>query len=50
MIDPVLAALVAAWTTTMIVTTMFVIALALLRVWDSAIYFEALQEVLNLAS
>jgi hypothetical protein len=46
--DTALSALVAAWATTMIATTLMVAALALARVWDSGIYFQALQGVLNL--
>ncbi len=48
MTDTALSALVTAWTTTMIATTVFVAALALSRVWDSAIYLQGLQGVLNL--
>jgi hypothetical protein len=43
-----LSALVAAWTTTMIATTLFLALLALSRVWDSAVFFQALQGVLSL--
>jgi hypothetical protein len=48
MTDTALSALVVAWTTTMIATTLFVAALALSRVWDSAVYLQGLQGVLNL--
>jgi hypothetical protein len=47
MTDTALSALVLAWTTTMIATTLFVAALALSRTWDSAIYLQGLQGVLN---
>ena len=47
MTDTALSALVLAWTTTMIATTLFVAALALSQVWDSAVYHQALQDILN---
>ena len=37
------SALVAAWTTTMIATTLFLSLLALSQFWDSAVFFRALQ-------
>jgi hypothetical protein len=43
MTDKALSALVAAWTTTMIATALFLAALALSRVWDSAVFFQALK-------
>ncbi len=48
MTDSALAALVMAWTTTMISSSLFVAVLVLSRVWDSAIYFKGLQRVLSL--
>jgi len=48
MTDTALSALVVAWATTMIATTLFVAALALSRVWDSAVYLQGLGGVLNL--
>lgn len=48
MTDTALSALVLAWATTMIATTLFAAALAFSRVWDSAIYLQGLQGVLNL--
>ena len=39
MTDTALSALLLAWTTTMIATTLFVAALALSQVWDSAVYY-----------
>lgn len=45
--DTTLSALVLAWATTMIATTLFVAALALSRVWDSAVYLQGLGGVLN---
>ena len=48
MTDTALSALVVAWATTMIATTLFVAALALSRVWDSAVYLQGLRGVLNL--
>jgi hypothetical protein len=41
------SALVAAWTTTMIATTIFVAALAISRAWDGAVFLQALQRALN---
>jgi hypothetical protein len=48
MTDTALSALVTAWTATMIATTLLLSALALSRVWDSAIYLQGLQGLLNL--
>ena len=48
MTDTALSALTAAWTTTVIAKSLFLAALAVSRVWDSAIYFRGLQQVLNL--
>ena len=48
MTDTAISALVVAWTTTMIATTLFVAALALSRAWDSAVYLQGLERVLNL--
>lgn len=48
MTNTTLSALATAWTTTMIATTVFLAALALSRVWDSAVFLQALQENLNL--
>ena len=48
MIDTALPALVLAWTTTMIATTMFAAALAVSHVCDSATYFRGLERVLCL--
>jgi hypothetical protein len=48
MTDTALSALVLAWATTMIATTLFVAALALSRVWDSAVYLQELKGVLTL--
>jgi hypothetical protein len=48
MTDTALSALVVAWATTLIATTLFVAALALSRVWDSAVYLQGLGGVLNL--
>lgn len=41
------SALVTAWTTTMIATTIFIMALAVSRVWDGAIFLQALQRALS---
>jgi hypothetical protein len=49
MTDTALSALAAAWTTAIIANSLFVAALAVSRVWDSAVYFQGLQQVLNLA-
>ena len=46
MSDRVLSALVQAWMTTIVAITLFVTALALSRVWDSAIYFAGLRQAL----
>jgi hypothetical protein len=48
MTDTAFSALVAAWATTLIATTLLVVALGLSRVWDSAIYLQELQGILNL--
>jgi hypothetical protein len=45
--DTALSAFVLAWATTLIASTLFVAALALSRVWDSAIYLQGLQRLLN---
>jgi hypothetical protein len=47
MTNTTLSALVRAWTTTMIAITLLVVALALSRVWDSAIFLQALHGELN---
>ena len=47
MTDTALSALVLAWITTMIATTLFLAALAASQVWDSAVYFGAWQSVLS---
>ena len=46
MIDRALAALVQAWVTTTIAITLFVMAIALSRIWDSAIYLAGLGQAL----
>jgi hypothetical protein len=43
MADRTLSALSTAWTTTTISIMLFVVVLELSRVWDTAIYFRALQ-------
>ena len=48
MTDKALSAFAAAWTMTIIANSMFLAALAISRVWDSAIYLRGLQQVLNL--
>jgi hypothetical protein len=48
MTDTALSAFAAAWTMTIIANSMLLAALAISRVWDSAIYFRELQQVLNL--
>lgn len=47
MMDTALSALVLAWTTTMIATTLFVAALAFSQLWDNAVYVQVLQGVLS---
>jgi hypothetical protein len=47
MVDVVLSALVRAWLTTTIATTTLAAAVALSRMWDSAIYLQALQRALR---
>jgi hypothetical protein len=47
MMDTALSALVLAWTTTMIATTLFVAALAFSQFWDNAVYVQVLQGVLS---
>ena len=46
MTDRVLFALVQAWITTMLATTLFVTAVALSRIWDSTIYLVGLRQAL----
>jgi hypothetical protein len=41
-----LSALVAAWTTTTIAITLLVAALALSRVWDGAVFLDAVRDIL----
>jgi hypothetical protein len=41
------SALVAAWTTTMIATTIFITALAISQAWDGTVFLHALQRVLT---
>jgi hypothetical protein len=48
MTNTALSALVVAWTTTMIATTLFLALLAVSRVWDAGVFFQALQEAMNL--
>jgi hypothetical protein len=43
-----LSALFAAWTTTILASTLFVAALAFSQVWNSAVYLRGLQRALNL--
>jgi hypothetical protein len=47
MTNTALSALVVAWTTTMIATTLFLVLLALSQFWDSGIFFQALREAMN---
>lgn len=46
MTDTALSSLVAAWTTTMIATTLFIAVLAVSRVWDGAVFLRALHDTL----
>ncbi len=48
MTDAALSALVKAWSTTLIATTLFVAALAISEVWNTAAYLQALPEALGL--
>jgi hypothetical protein len=48
MTDTALTALIAAWRTAMLATTLLVAAVALSRIWDSAIYLQGLQRALTL--
>ena len=48
MTDTAFSALVRAWATTVITTSLFVAGLALARAWDSSIYLHGLQEALKL--
>jgi hypothetical protein len=48
MTDTALSAFATAWTMTIIANSMLLAALAISRVWDSAIYLRELQQVLNL--
>jgi hypothetical protein len=48
MTETSLAALMKAWKTTMLATTLLVAAVALSRVWDSAVFFRALEDSMTL--
>jgi len=48
MTETPLAALMRAWKTTMLATTLLVAALALSHVWDSAVFFRALEDSMAL--
>jgi hypothetical protein len=48
MTNTAFSALVRAWATTVVATSLFVAALALARAWDSSIYLQGLQDALNL--
>lgn len=48
MTETPLAALMRAWLTTMLATTLLVAALALSHVWDSSLFFRALQDSMAL--
>lgn len=48
MANTALNALVAAWITTALAISLFVAAVALSRVWDGALYLQALRRVLSL--
>ena len=47
MMDTALSALVLAWITTMVATTLFAAALGLSQFWDSAVYYQVLHDVMN---
>jgi len=47
MVDQFLSALATAWLITFVATTGLVTALAAESVWDSQVYFHALQDVLT---
>jgi hypothetical protein len=49
MTDTAFSALVRAWATTVIATSLFLAALALASGWDSSIYLQGLREALKLA-
>jgi hypothetical protein len=46
--DDFLSAFTAAWTTTMIAMTLFLMTVAFARVWDTAVYLRALPAALSL--
>ena len=46
--DAAFSALVRAWATTVIATSLFVAALPLASAWDSSIYLQGLQDALTL--
>ena len=48
MTDTPLTALMRAWTTTMLATTVLIAALALSQIWDSAVFFRALGDSMAL--
>jgi hypothetical protein len=48
MTETPLTALMSAWNTTMLATTLLIAALALSQVWDSAVYFRALEDAVAL--
>jgi hypothetical protein len=49
MTDTAFSALVRAWATTVIATSLFLAALALASAWDSSIYLQGLREALKRA-
>jgi hypothetical protein len=48
MTETPLAALVRAWKATMLATALLIVALAISDVWDSAVFFRALQQTMAL--
>jgi hypothetical protein len=47
MTDTAFSALVTAWTATFVATSLLWTALAMSRLWDSAIYLSSLQQVMQ---
>jgi hypothetical protein len=48
MVDRCLSALATAWITTFVATTLLFTALAVASVWDKAVYFQALRDVVTM--
>jgi hypothetical protein len=48
MIDEIFSALISAWRVTFVASVVLAAALSIASVWDSTVYFEALNEALTM--